>query len=92
MTQSMKDLLNEVLQKYKLEPALHRARLPEYWRQVVGDRIAALSEVRSFDGGVLRVHVREAVWRSELTLRREELRQKLNSLAGGEMIREIIIR
>lgn len=92
MTQSMKDLLQEVLQKYKLEPALHRARVPEYWRQVVGERIASMSEVRSFEGGVLRVHVREAVWRSELTLRREELRHKLNSLAGGEMIREIIIR
>lgn len=92
MTQDLKDLLGDVLRKYRLEPALHRARLPEYWRQCVGDRLAAISEIRSVEGGVLRVHVREAAWRSELTLRREEVRRKLNSLAGGEMITEIIIR
>ena len=55
MTQDLKDLLGDVLRKYRLEPALHRARLPEYWRQCVGDRLAAISEIRSFEGGVLRV-------------------------------------
>lgn len=92
MTHTLKDLLGDVLKKYRLEPALHKARLPEYWRQTVGDRIAAISEIRSFEGGVLRIHVREAAWRSELMLRRDELRQKLNSLAGGDMVTEIIIR
>lgn len=92
MTRSLKDVVGEVLKKYKLEPALQRARLPEYWKHVVGDRIAGLTEIRAFENGVLRIHVQEAVWRSELTLRREEIRTKLNSLAGGEMVREIIIR
>ena len=92
MTHTLKDLLGDVLKKYRLEPALHKARMPEYWRQTVGERLASISEIRSFEGGVLRVHVFEAAWRTELMLRRDDLRQQLNSLAGGEMVVEIIIR
>lgn len=92
MTHDLKDLLGDVLRTYRLEPALHKARLPDYWQRTVGERLAAISEIRSFEGGVLRVHVTEAAWRSELMLRREELRHKLNTLAGGEMITELIIR
>ncbi|MFN9960778.1 MAG: DciA family protein [bacterium] len=48
--------------------------------------------MRSFEHGVLRVHVPEAAWRSELILRREELRLSLNQRAGEDFVREIIIR
>jgi len=92
MTHVLADLLRGWVARNHLEPELHKTRLPQYWQEVVGERLASRTEIRSFEHGVLRIHVPEAAWRSELSLRREELRNKLNALAGGEMIREIIIR
>lgn len=92
MTHSLSDLLREWVSRNHLEADLHKTRLPQYWKEVVGETLASRTEIRSFEEGVLRIHVPEAAWRCELSLRRQELRTKLNALAGGEMIREIIIR
>ncbi len=89
---ALAELLQSFVRQYRLEPELEKARLPRYWQDVVGESLAARTVLRSFDQGVLRVHVAEAPWRSELVLRREELRQKINACAGGELVREIIIR
>lgn len=92
MTRSLGDVLNDVLARYKLHDTLHKARMPHYWADVVGPRLAALTEVRGLENGVLKVHVRDATWRAELALRREELRTKLNARIGSDMIREIVLR
>jgi predicted nucleic acid-binding Zn ribbon protein len=92
MSSALSDLLRRWVQDHRLEGELAKARLPRYWADVVGERVATRTEIRSFESGVLRVHVPEAAWRSELSLRREELRTKINRLAGGELVREIIIR
>lgn len=89
---SLADLLESFVRQHRLEPELQKARLPKYWQDVVGESLAARTVLRSFEQGVLRVHVPEAPWRSELVLRREELKEKLNACAGGDLVREIIIR
>jgi predicted nucleic acid-binding Zn ribbon protein len=92
MTLVLSDLLRRWVKDHRLEGELAKARLPRFWEEAVGPRVAARTEIRSFEDGVLRVHVPGAAWRSELSLRREELRTKINRLAGGELVREIIIR
>jgi predicted nucleic acid-binding Zn ribbon protein len=89
---TLRELLQLFVKQHRLETELEKARLPRYWQDVVGEALAARTVLRSFDQGVLRVHVPEAPWRSELVIRREELRQKINACAGGELVREIIIR
>jgi predicted nucleic acid-binding Zn ribbon protein len=89
---ALRELLQSCVKQHRLEPELEKARLPRYWQDVVGEALAARTVLRSFDQGVLRVHVPEAPWRSELVIRREELRLKINACAGGELVREIIIR
>jgi predicted nucleic acid-binding Zn ribbon protein len=92
MTTPLKDLLNDVIKRYGLEHAIIREQMPRIWAQMVGPRIARISEVRSFENGVLNVRVREAAWRSELMLRRELLRNQLNTDLGSEIVKEIIVR
>ncbi|MDZ4745527.1 MAG: DUF721 domain-containing protein [bacterium] len=92
MMRSLGDLLKDVVQKYRLQDELHKSRMPRYWAEVVGERVAQQTEVRSFENGILRIHVQQAPWRSELMLRREELRSQLNARIGSEMIREIVLR
>jgi predicted nucleic acid-binding Zn ribbon protein len=92
MTKPLSELLNSVIKRYGLERAMLRERLPRYWAEVVGPRVAAISMVRQFEGGVLRVSVSEPTWRTELTLRREEIRLKLNALIGEDAIQELQVK
>jgi predicted nucleic acid-binding Zn ribbon protein len=92
MTKSLADLLDGVIRRYGLEKAMLRERLPRYWSEAVGPRLAKISHVRSFEDGVLRVHVTEPTWRSELTLRREEIRLKLNARIGQDVIVELQVK
>ncbi|MCO6466643.1 MAG: DUF721 domain-containing protein [Bradyrhizobiaceae bacterium] len=89
MSKPLTDLLSGVVKQYGLESALLREQLPRIWAQVVGKRVATISTVRSFDGGVLRIHISEPTWRMELTLRKEELRLQMNERIGNDAIKEL---
>ncbi len=92
MSIALADLLRGFVRDFKLDTELAKTRIPRYWAQTLGERLASKTEVRSFEDGVLRIHVPEASWRSELNLRKEELRQSINRLAGSDLVRTIIIR
>jgi predicted nucleic acid-binding Zn ribbon protein len=92
MSVPLSSVLKGLVKRYGLERALLEQRLPSYWAQAVGDRIAQISQIRGFENGVLRVHVSEAAWRSEVILRRNELRTELNTLIGEPVITEIQVR
>ncbi|HCN05497.1 MAG TPA: hypothetical protein DIS79_07740 [Bacteroidetes bacterium] len=92
MSKPLGELLGDVIRRYRLQPELDKARLPQFWADAVGPLLARRTSVRSFDNGVLVVHVEESAWRSEILLRREELRSQLNARFGSEFVREIIVR
>jgi len=92
MSVSLKHLLNDVIKKYGLEKAMLNEQLPRIWTDMVSPRIASITEVRSFEQGILRVHVKDAVWRAELVLRRDELKNQLNTVIGQPVVNEIIFR
>ncbi len=89
---ALSDLLRSWVKNNRLDAELAKSRIPRFWQEVVGDGLAGRTVIQSFENGTLRVHVPEAAWRSELSLRREDLRTKINALAGGDLIHEIIIR
>lgn len=62
------------------------------WSDVVGERIAAVARPERFDKGILFVSVSTAPWRAELTLRRQEIIDKINAAAGGTVVRDIRFR
>lgn len=92
MSVPLSALLKGLVKRYGLERALHEQRMPAYWADVVGQRLARISEVRSFEHGVLRIHVHEPAWRSEVVLRRDELKTQLNTLIGEPLVTDIQVR
>ncbi|MCU0330309.1 MAG: DUF721 domain-containing protein [Candidatus Kapabacteria bacterium] len=92
MAQSLSDLVGDVITKYHLQAVLDEERVPDTWREVIGPALAARTQVRGFYAGMLRIHVPDAVWRLELTARREELRVSINARLGREVVREITFR
>lgn len=92
MSKPLSDHLSSFLRSAKLETELHRTKLPQYWAEAVGEKLAQRAEFAGFEHGVLRIRVQEAAWRHELMLRREELRTIMNERIGSAMISEIVVR
>jgi predicted nucleic acid-binding Zn ribbon protein len=90
--QRLEQIIQQFLQEQGLGEIALRARLPKAWEAVVGVLAARVSRVRSFADGILVVEVSAATWRTELRLRAEELRQRLNRELGAEYVRELVIR
>lgn len=55
---------------------------PLIWAQVVGEQMAAATEVLGVSGGVLRVSTKSAVWAHELTFYKTEILKRLNEALG----------
>lgn len=62
------------------------------WSEVVGERIAAVTQPERIEKGVLFVAVSSAAWRAELTLRRQEIIDRINAAAGGTVVRDVRFR
>lgn len=66
--------------------------LPDTWREVVGEQIAAQTSQMRLQHGTLYVHVQSGVVRSELMMRRAELRDALNARSRVPIVKSVIIR
>jgi predicted nucleic acid-binding Zn ribbon protein len=60
-----------------------------YWENVVGERIAQMTTATRILQGVLFVHVKTSTWRNELTLRKKEIIDKLNTVIGFDVVKDI---
>lgn len=73
------------------------SRLSEYevltgWERIVGEQIARVSTAERIEHGILYVGVRSAVWRNELTMRRQEILERIHRTTGRKVVREIRFR
>jgi predicted nucleic acid-binding Zn ribbon protein len=86
------DALGQFAAELGIAPRLREYEAVIRWPSIVGERIARVSKPLRVEKGVLVVNVESAPWRSELTLRRREILEKVNSTLGGPVIREIRFR
>jgi predicted nucleic acid-binding Zn ribbon protein len=88
VSQAMGDLIREL----GIGKTLSEYGVITRWSEVVGERIAAVARPERFERGVLFVSVSSAPWRAELTLRRQEIIDKINAAAGGTVVRDVRFR
>ena len=88
--------MGEVLGDFFAQPwvgaKVAEGRLPELWRECVGEAGAAATQRFELRGRVLNVHVSSSVLRSELFMRREALKNELNRRSKVPLIDRIVIR
>jgi predicted nucleic acid-binding Zn ribbon protein len=60
------------------------------WEQAVGEIIARETHPKSIKQGVLKVKVKDAAWRQELSFMKEDIIGKLNHVLGQEIVSDII--
>jgi len=82
-------LIGEMLDGLGITCRVKESRALLIWRDVVGDVIGDVTEPRSIRRGVLRVKVRDPVWRNELTYLKDEIIDKLNRSIGEKVVSDV---
>ena len=62
------------------------------WASIVGEQIARVTTAQRIEHGILYVHVATAPWRAELTMKRVEIIQKINTTLGDSIVTDIRFR
>ena len=83
------DAIRQVVDSLGLAEKLREQRVLSLWEEIVGEDIAAVTQVEGFRWGQLTVSVQNPTWRHWLTFQREIIRQNLNREVGGEVVKTI---
>ncbi len=88
--------IGEVLEEFFKRPyvaaKVAEGRLPDTWREVVGERVASLTSSLRLDNHVLYAHITSSVVRTELFNRRETLAAEINRISGVRLVNVVIIK
>ncbi len=85
------EALADLIREYKLGPGLKEASVINIWEGLTGKVIAARTKKIYIRDGILHIYLTSPVVRNELMMLRESLRSQVNSKAGEEVVREIVI-
>ena len=61
------------------------------WNEAVGTQVASKAAAESLDGGVLTVVVPDSTWRHQLSLTRQEMIDRLNSVLGSRVVKDLYL-
>jgi len=90
-TVSIAQVINEVLNEYKITDKLKETRIISAWQQVLGP-LAKPDDELYIKNKVLFARLSSSVIRNELTMMRSKLVQCLNDNVGEEVITDIVFR
>ena len=87
--QSLNEVINELINAYRLREGLNEVRVNEQWEKLMGKVIASKTISLSLHKSVLTVRLNSSVLRQELLYKREEIVQAMNKAREMEAIKEI---
>lgn len=91
-TMLMGELLDEFFKRPYVAAKVAEGKLPDTWREIVGDRIADQTTELRLDKHILYARIRSSVVRSELFYQREALKEEINRRSGVRLVNAVIIR
>ena len=86
------DVLNEFFSRPYVAAKVAEGRLPDTWREVVGERGASLTSSLRLENHVLYAHITSSVVRAELFNSREALAAEINRISGVRLVNVVIIK
>lgn len=87
--QPLKDLVLQVLREQGLETPLNQKRLVDSWPEVAGPIVARYTLNTYIYNQTLYVRLSNPALRSDLSMRRQELTEKLNTAVGEQVITDV---
>ena len=90
-TITLGEALGDLIKEYRLEKGLKEAAVLKIWENIAGKVITARTKRTYLKDGVLHIYLTSSVVRNELMMLRDALRSQINSRAGEEVVREIML-
>ena len=90
-TITLGEALGELITEYRLEKGLKDAAVLNIWEDIAGKVITARTKRIYLKDGVLHIYLTSSVLRNELMMLRDSLKSRINSRAGEEVVREIML-
>ena len=87
--QSLKEVIDELINAYKLRNGLNEARLRELWELMMGKMIASKTISIHLKEKQLLIRLSSSVLRQELIYRHDEIKKALNEALESEAVEEI---
>lgn len=87
--QQVKDLILHNLRQQGLETPLLQKRLVESWPEIAGEAVARYTTEVTIHNQTLYVKLRIPALRADLSMRRQELVNRLNTHVGTQVITDI---
>jgi predicted nucleic acid-binding Zn ribbon protein len=91
-TISLAEAVNDYIKEMNLGGKLSEITVINSWEEIVGKVISSRTTKIFIKNHILYVHLNSSVVRNELLMLREVLKEKLNSKAGSEVIKDIVLR
>jgi predicted nucleic acid-binding Zn ribbon protein len=91
-TRLIGDILEEFFKRPYVARKIAEGKLPEFWREIVGEHVAMLTNDVRLEHGILHVSVSSSVVSNDLFYRRDQLAQLINERAGVHLVNAVIIR
>lgn len=85
-------IISRFLHETGIEESITGFEIPALWNDTVGEKVAAVTKVLSFDKGTLVIGTVSSTWRAELLLRKESIIGQLNDKLRRNAVKELIIR
>lgn len=90
--QTLQTVLNKIIEEKGWDDQLAFSKIEAMWSEIVGEKIAGVVLVKSLIRGRLTLETESSTWRTEMTLRKDQIKEKINSLLNKELVEEIVIR
>jgi len=91
-TESLADVIRQVLKANRLEKPLYEKRIIDAWGVVLGGNILQYTGQMYIRNRILYVQLTSSVLRYDLFLTREEIKNALNKHVGAEVIDDIVLK
>jgi predicted nucleic acid-binding Zn ribbon protein len=90
--QSIGEVLKQYLKENNLEGKLMRNNIINGWEKLMGKVVANHTKQVYFSDKILFVELDSPALRNELSYRKEDMRKRINSEAGEEIVTDIVFK
>lgn len=90
--QILKDVLKDMVDRYKLRPKLNQTKIKSLWSKLMGPSISGYTKDIHVRGKKLFIQIDSASLRQELSMGKDKIKKIINEELGEEYIETVIIR
>ncbi|MBT3229173.1 MAG: DUF721 domain-containing protein [Candidatus Marinimicrobia bacterium] len=83
------NVFTQLFQDLGIDKAIQQNMAVSRWAEIVGERIAQISEAERIEKGVLYVKVSSPVWRNELVFMKSNLINTVNEALAKTVVKDI---